>query len=169
MDIYRYFHPHHNPRLFSTPLRQQELSELEQAASELRKALERARLRTERAPAGRILPSHFTDLLKAISFLESSLQTLCDAHEGDEPLVLEELVEERAGLRGWEAWTRIVMEQLASENTMEREASRSQSNGVSNGHTPQIHQEERADTQVKILNGSQGVLDLESDGTSTGS
>ena len=115
MDIYRYFHPHHNPRLFSTPLRQQELSELEQASSELRKALERARLRTERGTPSRILPSHFDDLLKAVKFIESSLQTLCDAHEGDTLEILNELVAERSGLRGWETWARIVTEQLASE------------------------------------------------------
>lgn len=154
MDIYRYFHPHHNPRLFSTPLRQQELSELEQAASELRKALERARLRTERAPAGRILPSHFTDLLKAVAFLESSLQTLCDAHEGDESYVLEELVEERAGLRGWEAWTRIVMEQLASEqNNSSLAASR---DGTRSSVESNELQEEG--TRVKILHsGDEGI------------
>jgi hypothetical protein len=116
MDIYRYFHPHHNPRLFSTPLRQQELSELEQASSELRKALERARLRTERGTPSRILPSHFDDLLKAVKFIESSLQTLCDAHEGDTIEILKELVAERRGLRGWETWARIVTEQLASEH-----------------------------------------------------
>jgi type II secretory pathway pseudopilin PulG len=115
MDIYRYFHPHHNPRLFSTPLRQQELSELEQAAAELKKAIERARLRTERAPAGRILPSHFIDVLKAIRFIESSLQTLCDAHDGDSPEVLQDIVRERSGMRGWEAWTSIVNEQLSSD------------------------------------------------------
>lgn len=115
MDIYRYFHPHHNPRLFSTPLRQQELSELEQASSELRKALERARLRTERGTPSRILPSHFDDLLKAVKFIESSLQTLCDAHEGDTLEILKELVAERRGLGGWETWARIVTEQLASE------------------------------------------------------
>ncbi|MGA1192370.1 MAG: hypothetical protein ACO3XO_08830 [Bdellovibrionota bacterium] len=118
MDIYRYFHPHHNPRLFSTPLRQQELSELEQASSELRKALERARLRTERGTPSRILPSHFDDLLKAVKFIESSLQTLCDAHEGDALEILKELVLERRGLRGWETWARIVTEQLASEHSI---------------------------------------------------
>ncbi len=139
MDIYRYFHPHHNPRLFSTPLRQQELSELEQAASELRKALERAKLRTERAAAQRILPSHFTDLLKAVRFVENSLQTLCDAHDGDEGAVLNELVQERSGLRGWEAWTSIVMEQLASEKYS--------SNG--NGHDRATEYEEEA--QGKVL------------------
>lgn len=115
MDIYRYFHPHHNPRLFSTPLRQQELSELEQAASELRKAIQRAKLRVERVQTGRILPSHFIDLIKAVTFLENSLQTLCDAHDGDSPETLKELIEERSGLRSWEGWTSIVREQLASE------------------------------------------------------
>ena len=112
MDIYRYFHPHHNPRLFSTPLRQQELSELEQAAAELRKAIERARLRVERAQRGRILPSHFTDLIKAVTFLENSLQVLSDAHDGDAPEILQELIQERNNLRGWEGWTSIVQEQL---------------------------------------------------------
>lgn len=124
MDIYRYFHPHHNPRLFSTPLRQQELSELEQAAAELKKALERARLRTERAPAGLILPSHFTDLLKAIRFIESSLQTLCDAHDGDDLSTLEDIVQERSGMRGWEAWTSIVNEQLAIDDRINEQTDR---------------------------------------------
>ncbi|MCB0329517.1 MAG: hypothetical protein KDD70_07635 [Bdellovibrionales bacterium] len=165
MDIYRYFHPHHNPRLFSTPLRQQELSELEQASSELRKALERARLRTERAPAGRILPSHFDDLLKAVRFLESSLQTLCDAHEGDSTDVLEELVEERVSLRGWEAWTRIVMEQLASEDSFARDPVIAKSEGARPIVPLQLHVESESstgmkdsmerDTEVRILGGAE--------------
>ncbi len=49
MDLYRYFHPHHNPRLLRTPLRLQELGELEQAASELKKAIRRAAIRSENA------------------------------------------------------------------------------------------------------------------------
>lgn len=116
MDIYRFFHPHHNPRLHSTPVRQQELSELEQAASELRKALERARLRTLRAPANRILPSHFVDIVKAMRFVEASLQTLSDAHEGDEQGALRDLVVERSSLNGWEAWTSLVKEQLHQDS-----------------------------------------------------
>jgi hypothetical protein len=48
MDIYRYFHPHHNPRLRTTPIRLQELNELEEAARELRRAIERAGLRSLR-------------------------------------------------------------------------------------------------------------------------
>jgi len=116
MDIYRYFHPHYNPRLHSTPLRQQELSELEQAAGELRKSLERAQQRTTRKPATPIIPSHFTDIIKAMRFVEASLQTLCDAHDGDSRNELTELIGERAGLSGWEAWSALVEEQLIMED-----------------------------------------------------
>ncbi len=120
MDIYRFFHPHHNPRLHSTPLRQQELSELEQAASELRKALERARQRTSRVPVAPILPAHFKDVIKAMLFVESSLQTLVDAHNGDEATDLEDLINERSSLTGWEAWTTLLHEQLAlNDNVLE--------------------------------------------------
>ena len=115
MDIYRFFHPHHNPRLHSTRLRQQELSELEQAASELRKALERAKLRTARNPAGAIVPAHFRDIIKAMNFVEASLQTLCDAHDGDDYQTLCELIRERSQLSGWEAWTSLLQEQLATQ------------------------------------------------------
>lgn len=115
MDIYRFFHPHHNPRLHSTPLRQQELSELEQAASELRKALDRAQSRTMRKPVGAILPGHFTDIIKAMRFVEYSLQTLCDAHPGDQQSVIVDLVNERSGFSGWETWTALLKEQVAQD------------------------------------------------------
>lgn len=113
MDIYRFFHPHHNPRLYSTRLRQQELSELEQAASQLRKAVERARQRTLRQTVPPILPEHFTDLLKALRFVEASLETLCDAHPGDSEAEMRELVAERSAFRGWESWAALVEEQLS--------------------------------------------------------
>lgn len=112
MDIYRFFHPHHNPRLHSTPLRQQELSELEQAASELLKALERAQQRTKRKASPPILTEHFTDLIKAMRFVEGSLRTLCGAHPGDSPQAMEELIGERSGMSGWEAWTSLINEQI---------------------------------------------------------
>lgn len=121
MDIYRFFHPHHNPRLHNTPLRQQELSELEQAASELRKALERAQSRTTRKAVGPILPGHFTDILKAMRFVEYSLQTLCDAHPGDAHHVLADLANERSSLSGWEAWTSLLKEQLESAGASQGE------------------------------------------------
>jgi len=120
MDIYRFFHPHHNPRLHSTPVRQQELSELEQVASELRKSLERARSRTERSEKGRILPSHYHDILKAMKFVEASLQTLSEAHEGDSQEELAELLAERSQLVGWEAWSAILREQILSGGDFSR-------------------------------------------------
>lgn len=114
MDIYRFFHPHHNPRLHSTPLRQQELGELEQAASELLKALERAKQRTVRKAPPPILPQHFADIIKAMHFVVSSLETLSDAHPGDTPEELLELIDERSELKGWESWTTLLEEQLTS-------------------------------------------------------
>ena len=68
MDIYRFFHPHHNPRLLTTPVRQLELVELEQAASELRKALARAQRRMERKSTAPIMPEHFNDIIRAMDF-----------------------------------------------------------------------------------------------------
>lgn len=112
MDIYRFFHPHHNPRLHSTPLRQQELSELEQAASELRKALERAGHRTTRRPVAPIMPEHFADIIKAIIFVEKSLQTLCDAHPGDCQSSQRDLINERSSLSGWESWASLFSQQV---------------------------------------------------------
>jgi len=119
MDIYRFFHPHHNPRLHSTALRQQELSELEQAASELYKALERAQQRTARKAAPPILPQHFADILKAMRFVVASMQTLCDSHPGDSMETLSELIRERSQFSGWEAWTNLVREQIIYDSTGE--------------------------------------------------
>lgn len=115
MDIYRFFHPHHNPRLHSTPLRQQELGELAQAAAELRKALERAQKRTERATHPPILSQHFQDPIKAARYLEFALQTLVDVHPGDSSIVLRELVDERCEFSGWHLWTSLVQEQLRAD------------------------------------------------------
>ena len=116
MDIYRFFHPHHNPRLHSTPLRQQELGELEQAAAELTKALERAQKRSLRSPTPPIMAEHFADLLKAMRFVVSSLQTLCDAHQGDSKSDLLDLVTERSAQSGWETWTKLISEQLGESS-----------------------------------------------------
>ena len=112
MDIYRFFHPHHNPRLSHTALRQQELSELEQAASELLKALQRAQRRTQRRPVARILPEHFNDIIRAMRFAKDSLQLLCDAHPGDSEAEMTELMKERSEFTGWETWTALLKDQL---------------------------------------------------------
>ena len=115
MDIYRFFHPHHNPRLHNTCLRQQELNELAQSASELRKALERAQLRCRRKSIPPIMGEHFDDIIKAARFIENSVETLCDAHPGDSMQELRDLINERSGLAGWRNWTALLGEQLASE------------------------------------------------------
>jgi len=116
VDIYRFFHPHHNPRLLKRALRQQELSELEQAVSEMRKALERCQTRAFRQPVGRIMGEHFADVIKAMRFVENSLQTLCDAHPGDTRADLQDLIQERLGSIGWEKWSELIREQLGSAN-----------------------------------------------------
>ena len=126
MDIYRFFHPHHNPRLHCTPLRQQELSELAQAAAELRKALERAMKRTERKPQPPILPQHFHDIIKAARFIESSLDTLVDAHPGDSETIIMELINERSEFLGWENWSALVREQMVATKGFESEKWRSE-------------------------------------------
>lgn len=118
MDIYRFFHPHHNPRLRRSKLRQLELSELEQAASELKKAIIAAQARTERNPVPPIMSEHFTDIIKAMNFVEQSLQTLCDAHPGDDRAALQELVDERSQSSGWEQWVVLTRQQLGLEKSV---------------------------------------------------
>ena len=68
MDLYRYFHPHYNPRLRNVGVRLQELGELEQAAMELHKAIERAEIRSEISPIGNIKKEHFAEIVCALDF-----------------------------------------------------------------------------------------------------
>jgi hypothetical protein len=112
MHIHRFFQPHHNPRLINIAARQIELSELEQVATELCKALERIQQRTARRPVPPLMPAHFNDLIKAMNFVKHSLQTLVDAHPGDAPNTLMELYNERQELAGWETWTSVLKEQF---------------------------------------------------------
>lgn len=113
MDLYKFFHPHHNPRLNNVAIRYTELSELLQATTELRKALERAQHRTSKAPCEPILPEHFVGAIKASKFLEAALQAISEAHPGDSAEVLREVVRERSNTSGWDAWTRSVEETLS--------------------------------------------------------
>ncbi|MCB0344789.1 MAG: hypothetical protein KDD66_06720 [Bdellovibrionales bacterium] len=112
MDLYRYFHPHHNPRLRSKPVRQLELAELEQAASEMHKAVRRAQIRTTNAPAGPIRAEHFEEMLIALNYLLETLGTLNDAHPGDDTSEMYELLAERAEAPGWESWTQLLRQRL---------------------------------------------------------
>ena len=119
MDLYRFFYPFANPRLHATPVRQQELSELEQVAAELRKAVERLQRRTAKKSIGAITSDHFDDMVKALAFVEESLQTLNDAHPGDRPEVVQDMINERINMSGWEQWTQLLLEQIEYSKTEE--------------------------------------------------
>lgn len=112
MDLYRYFHPHHNPRLRNKPLRLQELGELEQAALELKKAVKRAEIRAGDAPLGAIKKDHFSQLLVALEYIVESLETLSEAHEGDSEEIMGDLLSERESAPGWENWCRLLKQRL---------------------------------------------------------
>jgi len=112
MDLYRYFHPHHNPRLRNVPVRLQELAELEQSASELRKALKRAEIRTENSPIGGIRKEHFSEILVALDYIVESLETLREAHPGDSQRTMLQILKERENSPGWENWARLLHQRL---------------------------------------------------------
>ena len=116
MDLYRYFHPHHNPRLAHKPLRLIEIAELQQAASELKKAIERSQTRTVNAPIGPIREHHFENLVTAIEYIIDSLSVLSDAHPGDSLNTLKNMLEERQSAPGWENWTRLLRHRLSIED-----------------------------------------------------
>jgi hypothetical protein len=113
MDLYRFFHPHHNPRLRQKPLRLQEISELELAAKELLRALNRAVLRTQSTKSK--VPLDFLD--SAINATELSLeflQSIVDFCDEDSEEELKELMKERINAPGWEAWCTLLSERLRS-------------------------------------------------------
>lgn len=114
MDLYKYFHPHHHPRLRKVPLRLQEIGELSQAAEELKRAVQRAKLRCETNEGGPILPEHFANVLVGLDYVCESFATLFEAHPGDDVKTILKMVEERRHMPGWETWAAIVSEKLQS-------------------------------------------------------
>ena len=112
MDLYRYFHPHHNPRLKNTSIRLQELGELGQAAVELKRALERAQIRATNRPSGGIRQEHFEDMLTAMDYVVDTMTTLTKAHPGDDHDEMAQLLKERQSAPGWENWTRLLRQRL---------------------------------------------------------
>lgn len=119
MDLFRYFHPHHNPRLRNVPLRLQELGEMEQASKELRKALKRAEIRTESNPISQIRSEHFSELVEAIDYVVETLEKLSSVHPGDNQKTLEDLLKERESSPGWENWSRLLSQRLNEINQYE--------------------------------------------------
>jgi hypothetical protein len=123
MDLYCYFHPHFNPKLRNVPPRMLEIGELEQAAQEFRCALERGRVRSENTPAGPIKSEHFQELVAALDYVIESLGIMLNAHPGDSPETLHQLVEERRNIPGWETWTQVVEQELRpTDNSFEEAA-----------------------------------------------
>ena len=107
MDLYRYFHPHYNPHLLKTPLRLQELSELRQAAKELKKALGRAELRGSDKQSQYLAQSS-----EALSFVIEVISSLVESHPGDSEETMSKLLEERRKAPGWEHWASLLEERL---------------------------------------------------------
>ncbi|MCB0322254.1 MAG: hypothetical protein KDD69_01740 [Bdellovibrionales bacterium] len=117
MDLYRYFHPHHNPRLRTVALRHQELGELEQAARELKNAIKRAEIRSanagdQQAQSGIPQAEQFSDVLAALEFVVTTLGSLTSAHPGDSRDTMQALLKERYDAPGWENWTRLLQQRL---------------------------------------------------------
>ena len=112
MDLFRYFHPHFNPRLRNLPLRLIELCELSQAATELKNAVVRAQIRTANAPVGAIQFDHFNDVITALEYVVESLNTLSSAHPGDSVETLQLMLKERENAAGWENWARLLRQRL---------------------------------------------------------
>jgi len=107
MDLFRYFHPHHNPRLRKVPPRLQELGELELAARELQRAIQRANIRN-----GESSNIEFDEALLSMESVIRTLNNLVHAHPGDSAETIGQLIEERKSIPGWENWARIVRERL---------------------------------------------------------
>lgn len=124
MDIFRYFHPHHNPRLRNVGIRLQELSELEQAARELKRAIERAKLRSERAPAGKITHDLFDGIVAAMDYSVESLATLVSAHPGDDISTVLSIANERKDSPGWDNWAELVQQRLREVEPEAKDASK---------------------------------------------
>ncbi len=119
MDLYRYFHPHHNPRLRKSKLRLQELNELKLATKELGNALKRAQVRVENQSENLGAASDYfnNNLGIAIEALELSLSTLdevVDAYPEDTDQDMLDMLTEREMAPGWEAWSKLVSEKLFS-------------------------------------------------------
>ena len=90
----------------------QELGELEQAATELKRALERAKIRMSDLEIGGIKGEHFSEILLAAEYVAESLNTLLQAHPGDDSDDLAHLLKERKDSPGWENWARLLGQRL---------------------------------------------------------
>ncbi len=112
MDLYRFFHPHHNPRLRNRAIRLQELSELELAAKELYRALERASIRITASESEAIPASLISASSEAIELAAELLHQMVELQPEDSEEDMKALLEERKSAPGWEAWCILLRERI---------------------------------------------------------
>ena len=112
MDLYRYFHPHYNPRLRNLALRLTELSELTQAALEIKNALTRAHVRSTNSPNYLGESTQFMELTGLLDIVIGRLQTIAEAIPEDDLQTMKQLLEERKNAPGWEGWCALLKERL---------------------------------------------------------
>ena len=110
MDIYRFFHPHHNPRLRSIKLRLQELTEISLAVKEIDRVLKRTKRRLLHNETSLNL---IEDTINAINLAYELLETNIRNYPEDTPEDLEQMLKERLQAPGWEAWCKLVESRLA--------------------------------------------------------
>lgn len=109
MDIYRFFHPHHNPRLRNVKLRLQELTEISLAVKEIERVLQRTKRRLSHNPESVTLAE---DTINAINLAYELLETNIRLYPEDSPEDLEIMLGERRDAPGWEAWCKLVESRL---------------------------------------------------------
>lgn len=127
MDLYRFFHPHHNPRLRNKPIRLQELSELELAAKELLRAMDRASIRISSSEKKFIPADLIQASSEAIELASELLHQIVDLQPEDTEEEMLELLEERKLAPGWEAWCKLLSERIEMlKNTFKKQTENQQ-------------------------------------------
>lgn len=109
MDLYRFFHPHHNPRLRSVKIRLQELTEISLAIKEISRVLMRSK---RRLGEDGLFSDNMDDTINAIDLAHSIIETTIRNYPEDSPEDLENMLVERTGAPGWEAWCKLVESRL---------------------------------------------------------
>ncbi len=110
MDLYRFFYPHHNPRLRVVKLRLQELTEISLAIKEVGRVLNRSKKRL-----GQDTPEtldEMEDTIGAIELAHSIIESMILNYPEDSPEDLESMLKERRNAPGWEAWCKLVESRL---------------------------------------------------------
>ena len=129
MDLFRYFKPHHNPKLHDIPPRSQEFYELLQAAKEFNLAVQRAQIRIEASSKIRTdnlikIIDHDTNqrikveldnCVLSLNFIESAMLKIIESIPSDSLDDLHDMIQEREGLTGWENWVLLLRESLAAK------------------------------------------------------